>query len=94
MRESEVEAYLHRQVRALGGRSYKMAPTIKGMPDRLVLLPGGHTLLVELKTKGGRVSPAQQLWHTRAAQCGVQVAVLSSKEEVDLWLDLWQARRS
>lgn len=86
MRESAVEAALHRYVKKVGGLSFKLAPTVKGIPDRLVILPGGNIHLVELKTSGGRLSPAQLLWHDRAAQRGVTVTVLHSVEEVRAWL--------
>ena len=50
--EKDVEGYLTRQVERLDGRCLKFIPDIdNGMPDRLVLLPGGITVWVELKTR-------------------------------------------
>lgn len=86
MRESSVERRLHRQVIQAGGLTYKIAPTTKGLPDRLVILPGGRVRLVELKADGGRVSPAQRLIHDKLAARGVHVAVLTGTAEVDKWL--------
>jgi len=86
MREAAVEALLHRLVKAAGGLSFKLAPTVKGMPDRLVLMPGGRMYLVELKAVGGRLSPAQLLWHTRAAQLGTPVTVLTGPDQVRAWV--------
>lgn len=86
MRESTVEARLRRGVQAIGGMSAKMAPTEKGIPDRLVLLPGGRVFLVELKAIGGRLSPSQKYWHQRAADRGVIVVVLTGPGEVDAWI--------
>jgi hypothetical protein len=84
--EASLEAYFNRQVRLLGGRATKLAPTEKGVPDRLVLLPGGRMYLVELKTTKGRTSAAQDLWHERAAALGTRVQLLVGRAGIDKWL--------
>lgn len=90
MKERVIEKYLDTRVRELGGLTYKFVPVVAGSPDRIVLLPPGQVLLVELKAPGGKIRPVQRVWHARAAKVGVQVAVLSSKQEVDQWLALAQ----
>lgn len=84
--ESRVEARLRDRVRKAGGMSVKLAPTEKGVPDRLVIL-GGTIHLVELKAVGGTLSPAQRHWHNRAAQRGVTVTTLTGRDEVDAWIN-------
>lgn len=85
--ESALEARLLKRVRTvLGGQVHKCAPTTRGMPDRIVLLPGGRLYLVELKTLNGRVSDAQLVWHERAAALGTEVVVLSGPNEIDRWV--------
>lgn len=84
--ESRVEARLRDRVRKAGGMSVKLAPTEKGVPDRLVIL-GGRVYLVELKAVGGAVSPAQAVWHRRALERGVRVVVLTGRDEVDAWVE-------
>ena len=60
MKESQIETQLVRGVRALGGRAYKfVSPGNTGVPDRLVVLPGGRIIFVELKTDTGKLSPMQ-----------------------------------
>ena len=86
MRESTIEAYLRHSVIRLGGTAPKLAPTVAGLPDRLVLLPGGRMYLVELKSPTGVLRPAQRVWHARAAELGTQVHVLRSKQDVDSFL--------
>jgi len=87
MKESALEALFTRYVRQLHGISIKIAPLMAGVPDRLVLLPGGRTYLVELKTEVGQVSHIQRVWHDRAGEIGHHVYVLHGKEEVLAWLD-------
>lgn len=85
--ERVLEARLFKKVRTLGGLCVKLGPIVKGAPDRLVLLPGGRVFLVELKRspKEG-LSPAQGLWHARAAQRGTYVHVLHGAAEIDEWI--------
>ena len=60
MREAEIEGRLVRGVKEAGGLCYKfVSPGNPGVPDRLILLPGGRILFVELKTPGGKLSNIQ-----------------------------------
>lgn len=86
VRERNVESYLSRRVAQLGGISVKLAPTAKGVPDRLILLPEGRCLLVELKAPGRSPSPAQAEWHRRALELGTQVHVIDDAQQIDLLL--------
>lgn len=85
MRESTVERVLIDEVRKLGGWAVKLAPTVAGLPDRMVLLPDGRVLFVELKTRGGRVSAIQRVIHRRLSELGHPVTVLWSTDEVRAW---------
>lgn len=86
MKESAIERHLTQRVRELGGLSFKLAPTTKGLPDRLII-HNGQLHLVELKAPDGRLSPAQQVLHGRIAERGVGVTVLWSVGAVDAWCD-------
>lgn len=83
MLESAVERVFNKRVRELGGLSFKFAPLHKGNPDRVVLLDGA-VHLVELK-EGTSLSPAQVLWHRRAAERGVHVHVVTGSAEARSW---------
>ena len=83
MRESAIEQHFHFLVRQAGGMSIKLAPTHAGVPDRLVLFPGGRSYLVELKAVGGVVSRVQQLWHDQAGAIGHKVHVVTGSAGVD-----------
>lgn len=87
MKESTVEEHLIDGVRARRGLCIKFLPSVAGVPDRIIFLPTGRIYLVELKAPDGRLRPDQRIMHKRLAERGVPVAVLSSKEEVDAWLD-------
>lgn len=87
MRETAVEEHLIDGVRARRGLCIKFLPSVAGVPDRIVFLPTGRIYLAELKAPDGRLRPDQRVMHKRLAERGVPVAVLSSKEEVDEWLD-------
>ena len=50
MREKTIEAKLVQAVRTKGGLAPKFtSPGLDGVPDRLVLLPGGRIAFIELK---------------------------------------------
>lgn len=87
MKEITVEEHLIDGVRARRGLCIKFLPSVAGVPDRIVFLPTGRIYLAELKAPDGRLRPDQKIMHKRLAERGVPVAVLSSKEEVDEWLD-------
>lgn len=87
MLESALESSFRRKVRERGGESYKIDPAhCAGIPDRLVLLPGGRMYLVELKSDSGALRPIQRVWHERAAELGTQVVVLTGMKEVEEWI--------
>lgn len=73
--EKEIEAKLGREVKKCGGRCVKwVSPGNAGVPDRIVLLPGGKILFVELKRpKGGEVSALQRKWREWLTALGFTV---------------------
>lgn len=86
--EAALERFFRQRVRVLGGYTFKLAPTEPGVPDRLVLLPGGRIYLVELKADRGTLRPAQVEWHKRAARLGTQVYTLYGRTGVLEWIRL------
>lgn len=56
---------------------------LRGLPDRMLLLPGGQVIFVELKIPTGRVSRVQTVVHERLRKLGFRVEVLWSREQVD-----------
>lgn len=88
MRESTIEAYLRDRVKALGGKAYKfVSPGNDGVPDRLVCLPTGKGVFVELKAPGKKPTKLQELQQNRLKQMGFDVWVIDNKEMVDRFID-------
>ncbi len=84
MLEREVEAYLGKRVKKLGGRSYKwVSPGTSGVPDRIVVLPGGRVIFIELKAPGQKPRPLQVEQMRRLSELGCEVMVLDSKEAIN-----------
>lgn len=85
MRERDIERYLSQEVLAKGGIAYKfVSPQRRGVPDRVVLFPGGWLIWVELKAPGKTPEPHQLREHERMRKMGQRVAVIDSFEGVDL----------
>ena len=84
IREKNVEAYLTKKLSNLGIHCYKVIPDNRvGMPDRLVTLPDGRCVWVELKTDNGKLSLVQQLRHKELRQAGQVVRVVWNKDDAD-----------
>lgn len=84
MLEREIEAYLVRRVALRCGRAYKfVSPGNAGVPDRLVILPGGKMFFVEVKAPGEKPRPLQVAQISKLERLGCQVFVVDSKESVD-----------
>ena len=81
MREKKIEAELIRRVKDLGGLCEKFtSPGRRSVPDRIVTLPGGRVVFVELKAPGQHPTVAQQADHTRRRALGCVVHVIDTVE--------------
>lgn len=89
-RELPVERYLTKVVEAAGGRAIKLWPQFQvGLPDRLVLLPGGLVWFVELKAPDvDSLRPMQRVWRRALLRMGMNYAVLNTREKIDSWVYL------
>lgn len=84
MKENVIEAYLRDRVKEIGGRAYKfVSPGNSGVPDRLILLPGGKSIFIELKAPGKVTTPIQLQQHRKIRALGFEVLIIDSKEKVD-----------
>ena len=84
--EADIERYLVRQVKALGGEVRKVSwPGRRHAPDRLILLPG-RALYVELKRPGETPRGGQLRELDRLSAAGLTATWLSTREEIDFIL--------
>lgn len=90
IRESSIEGYLRQRVKDRGGLCIKLSPaSYVGIPDRLVVLPGGRVAFVEVKKpKGGLVGKAQFVWRDRLVDLGVMHRFVFTKEDVEEMLEV------
>ncbi|MGN8636613.1 VRR-NUC domain-containing protein [Eubacterium pyruvativorans] len=89
MREREIEKLLVRYVKFLGGRAYKfVSPGNAGVPDRIVILPGGRVDFVELKTDTGQLSRIQQAQINRLRSLGCNVSVVKGVQGLAVFFHL------
>lgn len=92
MREKTIERKLTLMVKKQGGICPKfVSPGFDGMPDRIVLLPGGHMAFVEVKAPGKQPRPLQTARHKLLTRLGFKVYVLDSEEQIGGILDEIQA---
>ena len=84
MREKDIEQELAARTRAMGGIAPKFtSPGFDGMPDRLVLLPGGRMGFVELKAPGRKPRPLQLVRHRLLRRLGFKVYVIDEINQID-----------
>lgn len=87
MRESTLEARLVREVERVGGRALKwVSPGNRGVPDRLVILPGGRTVYVEMKAPGKPLEPLQARWARILRKMGHQVYKIDCTSDIDRFI--------
>ena len=88
MRESAIERKLVTEAIRRGGFAPKfVSPGLDGVPDRLLLLPGGRLAFVEVKAPGKKPRPLQRRRIEQLTALGFRVFVLDSKEQIGEILD-------
>lgn len=85
MREKSLEQKLVRAVKEKSGIAYKFtSPGHNGVPDRILVFPGGRVVFVEVKAPGrGRLSALQKQEIKRLKALGAEVYVLDSYEGLE-----------
>ena len=83
LREKAIEQKLLRTVKKSGGIALKfVSPGYDGMPDRIVLLPGGRVAFVEVKAPGMKPRPLQVARHEMLRRLGFKVYVLDDERQI------------
>lgn len=93
MLERNIEAYLRDKASGAGGRAYKfVSPANSGVPDRIVMLPGGRIAFVELKAPGKKATPLQVNQQRFITRMGLPVFTIDNKKDVDELIQHMQAQ--
>ena len=88
MRESSIERRLVTEAIKRGGFAPKfVSPGLDGVPDRLLLFPGGRLAFVEVKAPGKKPRPLQRRRIEQLTALGFRVCVLDRKEQIGEILD-------
>ena len=83
MKEKDIEQQLVKAVKSMGGIAPKLvSPGFDGMPDRLVLLPGGTLAFVELKAPGKSLRPLQKKRKRQLQALGFLVFCVDSVSQI------------
>ena len=84
--EKEIEKKLTDMVKSHGGMCLKwVCPGWSGVPDRILLLPGGLVVFVETKRpKGGKISALQKWWQHRLTKLGFYACFVFTYKDIDI----------
>lgn len=94
MRERDVEKRLIQEARKRGGMALKfVSPGCVGVPDRLVLLPGGRMSFMELKAPGRTPRPIQKYRMRQLEELGFDCRVIDEPGQISNALDEISLRR-
>ena len=88
MNEKFIEQKLVTAVKSKGGIALKfVSPSFAGMPDRLILMPGGMMAFAELKAPGMKPRALQVARHEMLRRLGFRVYVIDGIEQIGGMLD-------
>jgi hypothetical protein len=88
MLEKTIEQKLRTTTRSMGGLALKLVSLgMDGMPDRLVLLLGGHMAFAELKAPGKQLRPQQARRKRQLEALGFRGYVIDRPEQIGGVLD-------
>lgn len=89
MLEKTVEGYLRDEVKKQGGLALKfVSPGFTGVPDRLLLLPGGRIAFAETKAPSKTPRSRQKRVHAILTRLDFRVFVPDTKEKVDSMIQI------
>ncbi len=87
MRETAVEKRFRIEIEKRGGKAPKwVSPGNRGVPDRLVILPDGRTIYVEMKAPGKPLQPLQIKWARVLRDMGHDVWKIDCYQDIDRFI--------
>ena len=83
-RERDIEKELIRMVKDHGGMALKfVSPGLSGVPDRLLLFPGGRVVFAEVKAPGKKLRPLQMKRKMQLESLGFKVYIVDDGVMID-----------
>lgn len=83
MEEQKIERRLKKEIELIGGKALKfVSPGVSGVPDRIVLLPGGKVIFIELKAPGKKLRPIQAFRRKEFNKLGFETKVIDSIDKI------------
>jgi|GEM_PF-669489 len=87
LREVSLESRLVHEVEKRGGLCWKFtSPGTVGVPDRLVIAPGGKVAFVEMKAPRGKLQPIQRKRADELIARGAKWYLLKSNQDILIFL--------
>lgn len=84
--EKHLEKEVVRAVEKQGGLAIKLFGILfTGLPDRLILLPGGKVCFAEIKSSGKKLSPRQKIVVPMLERLGFKVWFISNEIELNIF---------
>ncbi len=83
MDEKYIEKKLCEAVKARNGKALKfVSPGFAGVPDRIILMPGGNTTFIELKAPGKKMRPLQLKRKRQLEALGFKVYCIDDARQI------------
>ncbi|MDI9468664.1 MAG: VRR-NUC domain-containing protein [Bacillota bacterium] len=83
MLESNIEKSIRRKIEAIGGKFYKWNSGVRGVPDRICILPGGRIIFVETKQEKRTPAKLQAYQIARLRELGCDVRIVAGRKEAE-----------
>lgn len=87
--EAQIEAYLKKQVDKAGGKCLKfVSPGYSGVTDRIVIVPGGRVVFIEVKNGNkGQLTKLQLAFAKVLDSLKADYEIIRSKEDVHVFIE-------
>lgn len=83
MREKVIEDKIKKAVKEKGGLCLKfVSPGFDGVPDRIIIMPGGIMAFAELKAPGKKLRPLQERRKRQLESLGFSVFCIDNPETI------------
>lgn len=83
MREKHIEQKFTHAVKQAGGKALKLtSPNLAGVPDRLILMPGGRAAFAEIKAPGKKPRPLQTHRINQLTELGFTTYIIDNPNQI------------